>query len=113
MLNTELLRTLRKTHKEAADLLNKVDPPERPFDSKYAGRTLLQQMVSTILDEADGGDHREALVGALFVQIGCVDIDVEEFSSGEKNLRKAMEKLERVENASYRILVEQKALNQV
>ena len=62
---------------EALKLQNAIDPPEKPYESKYKARKMLNEIIGK-LDVHDN----DALIGGLYATIGVMDVDVEELSTG-------------------------------
>ena len=62
---------------EALKLQNAIDPPEKPYESKYKARKILNEIIGKI----DGHDN-DALIGGIYATIGVMDVDVEELSTG-------------------------------
>ena len=62
---------------EALNLQNAIDPPEKPYESKYKARKMLNEIIGKI----DVHDN-DALIGGLYATIGVMDVDVEELSTG-------------------------------
>ena len=89
LVNEELLMKLNKDFENAEELLQVIDPKETPFESKYKARTILKEIIQKLNDLSDTGSHCQALIGGIFCQIGTIDVDVEEFSEAEKNLKKS------------------------
>ena len=73
---------LRKQFSEALKLQSTIDPPEKPYESKYKARKILNEIIGKI----DGQDN-DALIGGLYATIGVMDVDVEELSTGKVVIR--------------------------
>jgi len=93
---------------EALKLQNAIDPPEKPYESKYKARKMLNEIIDKI--DVHGND---ALIGGLYATIGVMDVDVEELSTGETDLLKAISHLCNVDDRELALLQEIKALNQL
>ena len=68
---------LKEQFSEALKLQNAIDPPEKPYESKYKARKILGEIIGQI----DANDN-DALLGSLYTTIGVIDVDVEELSTG-------------------------------
>ena len=62
---------------EALKLQNAIDPPEKPYESKYKARKILNEIICKI-----DGHGNDALIGGLYATIGVIDVEVEELSTG-------------------------------
>ena len=115
LVNEELLMKLNKDFENAEELLQVIDPKETPFESKYKARTILKEIIEKLNDLSDTRSHCQALIGGIFCQIGTIDVDVEEFSEAETNLKKSLEHLEQVSSISkeFAVLSLLRALNQL
>ena len=114
LVNEELLMKLNKDFENAEELLKVIDPKETPYESKYKARTILKDIIEKLKNDlSDTRSHCQALIGGIFCHIGTIDVDVEEFSEAEKNLKKSLEHLEQVSSKEFKVLSLLKALNQL
>ena len=95
---------------EALKLQNAIDPAAKPYESKCKARKILEEVIGQI-DVTN--DNSEALLGGIYATIGVIDVDVEELSTGEVNLLKAIQHLCNVNDRELVILQEIKTLNQL
>ena len=114
LVNEELLMKLNKDFENAEELLKVIDPKETPYESKYKARTILRDIIEKLKNDlSDTRSHCQALIGGIFCHIGTIDVDVEEFSEAEKNLKKSLEHLAQVSSKEFKVLSLLKALNQL
>ena len=70
---------IKEQFSEVVRLHSVIDPPEKPYESKYKARKILEEIIGQI----DANDN-DALLGSLYTTMGVIDVDVEELSTGKE-----------------------------
>jgi tetratricopeptide (TPR) repeat protein len=113
LVNEEILMKLKKEFDKAVDLQLVIDPKETPYKSKYEARDIYNEIIKTLADLGDDKSHCQAILGGLYCTVGIIDVDVEELSTGETNIVKALKILDEMPEQHLKIISELKALNQL
>ncbi len=81
------MEELRGDIAQVASLLNKSDPPEKPFESKYEARVILESMRTKVSSYAAGGNTlAKAISVHVLTRIGSIDHEVEEIACSQVNI---------------------------
>ncbi|XP_063240345.1 KIF-binding protein [Bacillus rossius redtenbacheri] len=97
---------------------SKKDPISEPYRSKYAASVVLTDMkskLSKILDEASANEKPrfKAMLGLVWLHLGTISVDTEEFSTGEEQLLNCLSILSKDVQKRDSILALLSALNQL
>ena len=109
----DLLPKFSKDHEEVNNLANIEDPPEKPYESKYKARELLEAM----LKELEKADLEGTLSASIYVhltaRLGGIDHEVDEWAKSQKSLESGLEKAEKVQDMDRIIIPYLVCLNQL
>ena len=75
---------LKEQFSEAVKLHSAIDPPEKPYESKYKARKILDEIICQIQAGQIDENENDALLGSLYTTMGVIDVDVEELSTGKE-----------------------------
>lgn len=97
------------------------DPPNFPYKSKYEAREVLRELVELLREKSSESDvsaglsaeELEVMLAGVLVMVANVDIEVEEPSSAETNLKMALSTLEHDPGSALNVTVTLSALNQL
>ncbi|KAK9891691.1 hypothetical protein WA026_015659 [Henosepilachna vigintioctopunctata] len=99
---------------------SKTDPPNEPLLSKYAARQILIPMkvsIESLLrnQTPESPEHIKlsAMLSSVYIYLGTICIDTEEFSIGEKHLEKALHYIDEFKEEPLFISVSMNAYNQL
>ncbi len=79
------LALLRTEYAEIESLLSRSDPPEAPYESKYAARERLRSLLERAMER-----DNSALAVNLLARLGAVDHEVEELATSQEDLERAL-----------------------
>ncbi|KAJ8890772.1 hypothetical protein PR048_010281 [Dryococelus australis] len=118
----DTLIELQENYSKVRKLLDqdsKNDPVSEPYRSKYTASAILTEMKSKlckILDEGITDDKQrryKAMLGSVWLHLGTISVDTEEFSTGEEQLLNCVSILSKDALKRESILVLLTALNQL
>ncbi|RZF39552.1 hypothetical protein LSTR_LSTR001073 [Laodelphax striatellus] len=113
---------LREKYDKVETLLREAnqDPQSEPYKSKYAALEILLEVKSklvSVLDDLRSSDSSydelTAMLGAVWVSLGTISVDTEEWSTGEEQLTNCLKLLEDNAMQPNKILIVLGAFNQL
>lgn len=112
-LDEELLAKLAKDYEKGCDLLKVIDPTDKPYESKYEARRLFSGILNSLIDLKDDTPHVQAIMAGLYCAIGCIDVDVDEWTQGENDLTKSISLSQSIQPRDLVVVAQVRALNQL
>lgn len=103
LINKEITNALQENYEKVRKLIDedsKHDPESNPYTSKYAALAILLSMKSNIeeiLQSISNTEQKikyEAMLGAVLLNIGIINMETEELSASEETLTAALDILE-------------------
>lgn len=121
LLTKEIYVDLKEKYDKVQKLIledSKQDPPEEPYKSKYAAKTILEGMkvkLNELLDQSKDEETYKltTMYSAVLLNMGLICLETEELSNGEKHLSACVNKLEGNHLKNDSILIVTNALNQL
>ncbi|XP_022198202.2 KIF-binding protein isoform X2 [Nilaparvata lugens] len=122
VISQDFFIDLREKYDKVETLLKEAnqDPQSEPFKSKYAALEILMELKSKLVNVLDdlrssdsSYDELTAMLGGVWVSLGTISVDTEEWSNGEEQLTNCLKLLEDNSMEPNKILIVLSAFNQL